>query len=328
MNQLTRRTLVSLTALTLALSLGACSSTTPGAGSTSSSSAASKGALAWSFPTRDVNIWNSQLTLMEPLVKAAGYDFLTDSPNFDAKTQVADWEAWIARGDVKAIGGFPADVNSIVPVTAQATTASIPVVSYALKWDGVTSSVLISNVDAGTKVGKAAGEWIKQTYGSKTVQVALLADTSTQLGQDQLKGLKAGLADSGASVSLSELEAKTRDDGYSKAQSQLVAHPDTVVWLGIGADMIHGARQAVIDSGVSATDSKYYVSATDADNEALDLIATGTDMWRTSFAWKASDLAAANVKQLVAAAEGQKTGDITVGVTQVTKSNVDDFRTK
>jgi ABC-type sugar transport system substrate-binding protein len=324
MTTFSRRALAAVTVAALSLGLGACSA----APAPSTASTTHKGALAWSFASRDVNIWNNQLQLMEPIINQAGYDFLTDSPNFDAKTQVADWEGWVSRGDVKAIGGFPADLSSVVPVTTQATTAGIPVVGYALKWDGVKYATLISNVEAGTKVGQAAGEWIKTTYGDKTVRVALMADTKSQLGQDQMKGLKAGLAASGAKVEISELETQTRDNGYSKAQSQLVAHPDTVVWLAIGADMLHGARQALIDSGVSATDANHYLSATDADNEALDLIATGTDMWRTSFAWKASDLAEANAKQLIGAAEGTISGDITVGVTQVTKDNVDQFRIK
>lgn len=321
----TKRLLAVAVSFATALSLAACSSA--GTASTTSTGT-SKGALAWSFPTQDVNIWNSQLPLMKTIVENAGYQFLTDSPNFDVKTQVNDWESWVARGDVKAMGGFPADVSSFVAVTAQAKAANIPVIGYAVKWDGVEHATLISNYDAGYKVGKAAGEWIVSTYGTQKMDVAILADTTAKLGQDQVKGIKEGLAATKAGITITDLEAKTRDDGYKQAQTNLVAHPKTAIWLGIGADMIHGARQAVIDSGVPATDPKHYVSATDADNEALDLIKTGTDMWHTSFAWKASDLAEANAKQLISAAEGTISGDITVGVTQVTKDNVEDFRTK
>ncbi|WP_341728909.1 substrate-binding domain-containing protein [Brooklawnia sp.] len=318
------RTATVIAAVTMVISLSACSSGNT-VGSTGSENAPN-GALAWSFPTQDVSIWNAQLKLMEPMVSEAGYELLTDSPNFNVTTQVSDWESWVARGDVKAIGGFPADASSMTAVTAQAASAGIPVIGYAGKWDGVDHAVLISNYDAGMQVGQAAGEWINQTYGGQSVRVATMSDTTAQLGQDQLAGLKAGLAASGAKAEISQLEAKTRNDGYSQAQSQLVAHPDTVVWLGIGSDMVLGARQALIDSGVPANDPKHYVSATDADSEALDLIASGNDMWRTSFAWNAQDLAEANVKQLLAAANGSLSGDIEVGVAQVTKDNVDDFR--
>lgn len=327
MRTMTRRAFALASALTLGAGLTACGSTS---GDTDPTTAApsgdTKGALAWSFPTQDVNIWNAQLALMKPIVEEAGYEFLTDSSNFDILVQVSNWESWIARGDVKAIGGFPADIDSIVPVTAQAKAAGIPVISYAVTWDGVASSVKISNYDAGYAVGEAAGIWVADTYGAETAKVALMADTLTQLGQAQLEGLKDGLAATAAKVETFDLEAQTRDNGYTAAQTHLVAQPDTVVWLGIGADMVHGARQALIDSGVAPTEERYYVSATDADDEALDLIATGTDLWRTSFAWKASDLAEANAAQLIAAAEGTQIDDVEVGVSQVTKDNVDEFR--
>ncbi|MFT4051991.1 MAG: substrate-binding domain-containing protein [Microbacterium sp.] len=316
----TRAAAASAAAL-LAIGVTACSGETE----TTESGDASNGAIAWSFASQDVAIWSSQLELMAPIIEEAGYEFLTDDPAFDVQTQVNDWQAWIARGDVKAIGGFPVDADSMTTVTTDATTAGIPIISYAVTWDGVTATTEISNYDAGFSVGEAAGEWIVETYGTDEVSVALLSDTSTALGQDQLEGLHAGLESTDANVQTYDLEATTRDVGYSVSQSQLTADPDTKVWLGIGADMVLGARQAVIDSGVSADDSGYYVSATDANSEALELIASETDMWRTSFAWKAADLAEANASLLLAAAAGETPENIEVGVTQVTADNVDEF---
>lgn len=310
----------------LALGLSACASDAGSPSGGTDGADGGKGAIAWSFASQDVAIWSSQLELMKPIIEEAGYEFLTDDPAFDVQTQVNDWQAWIARGDVKAIGGFPVDAASMNTVTADATAAGIPIISYAVTWDGVTATTEISNYDAGFAVGEAAGEWIAETYGDKEVSVALLADTQTALGQDQLKGLHEGLESTSAKTKTFDLEATTRDVGYSVAQSQLTADPDTVVWLGIGADMVLGARQAVIDSGVLANDAQHYVSATDANGEVLDLIASGTDMWRTSFAWKASDLAAANAELLLAAAGGETPESTQVGVTQVTADNVDDFR--
>lgn len=318
----TRAVAVSAAAL-LAVGATACSN---GGDSSGGDASSSSGAIAWSFASQDVAIWASQLELMKPIIEDAGYEFLTDDPGFDVQTQINDWQSWIARGDVKAIGGFPVDTASMNSVTADATAAGIPIVSYAVTWDGITATTVISNYDAGHAVGEAAGKWIVETYGDEEVSVALLADTQTGLGQDQLKGLTEGLEDSGAKTAVHNLEATTRDVGYSVAQSQLTADPDTKVWLGIGADMTLGARQAVLDSGVSATDKGYYVSATDANGEVLDLIAAKTDMWKTAFAWKAGDLAKANADLLLAAAKGEKPKDITVGVTQVTADNTDEFR--
>ncbi|MFT4124553.1 MAG: substrate-binding domain-containing protein, partial [Microbacteriaceae bacterium] len=226
----TRATVASATAL-LALSTTACS----GTADSDDTDSATNGAIAWSFASQDVAIWASQLEIMEPIIEDAGYEFLTDDPGFDLQTQVNDWQSWIARGDVKAIGGYPVDTASMTSVTAEATAAGIPTISYAVTWDGVTATTEISNYDAGYSVGEAAGQWALSTYGSQAVSVALLADTSTQLGQDQLQGMTEGIESTGADVEIYNLEATTRDVGYSVAQSQLTADPDTKVWLGIGA---------------------------------------------------------------------------------------------
>ena len=319
------RAAATVAAAALALTAVGCSAQGGDTSTSGSGDGEAKGAIAWSFASQDVAIWASQLELMKPMIEDAGYEFLTDNPSFDVQTQVNDFQSWISRGDVKAIGGFPVDVASMASVTSAADAAGIPIISYAVPWEGATATTQISNYDAGFAVGEAAGKWIAETYPGETVSVALLADTQTPLGQDQLKGLTEGLESTDATVKISNLEATTRDVGYSVAQSQLTAAPDTKVWLGIGADMVLGARQALIDSGVSAEDTGYYVSATDANGEVLDLIATGTDMWQTSFAWKADDLAKANADLLIAAAEGETPEDITVGVTQVTKDNVGDF---
>ncbi|MFT4220446.1 MAG: sugar ABC transporter substrate-binding protein [Microbacterium sp.] len=321
MNKWTRAAGVAAAAM-LALSTAACANT---GGSEGGEGGESKGAIAWSFASQDVAIWASQLSLMKPAIEEAGYEFLTNDPAFDLQTQVNDMQAWIARGDVKAMGGFPVDPSSMVPITAEAKAAGIPMIAYAVSWEGAVAMTVAPNVEAGTAVGDAAGKWISENYGSDEVSVAILADTQTQLGQDQLKGMTEGLEASGAKVKIYPLEATTRDVGYSVAQSQLTADPNTKVWLGIGADMTLGARQAVIDSGVAADDEGYYVSATDANKEVLGLIETGTDMWRTSFAWRAEDLAEANVKLLLAAAAGETPEDIVVDVKQVLPDNVGDF---
>ncbi|MBT8162672.1 MULTISPECIES: substrate-binding domain-containing protein [Arthrobacter] len=288
-------------------------------GSAASGGATSKGALAMSFPTQDVNIWKQQLDLMQPIVKKAGYELLSDNPNWDIQTQVNDWTSWIQRGDVKAIMGFPVQADSMVSVTAQAKSADIPVIGYAGSWDGTSAKLVLDVKGAGAEVGEAAGKWIKGKFGSQTVEVGLLADTRADLGRLQAAGITEGLKASGANTSVYNLEASSRDDGYKAAQTQLVAHPQTKVWLGIGADMTLGARQAVIDSGVSPSDPSRYVSATDGNDEVYKLIQSGNDIWRETQVWSPEDLAEADAKLLISAAEGTPSGDINVPTRHVTK---------
>lgn len=294
----------------------------------SDGSAARKGAVAMSFPTHDVNIWKQQVDLMQPIVEEAGYELLADNPNWDIQTQVNDWTSWIQRGDVKAIMGFPVQADSMVAVTAQAKAANIPVIGYAGSWEGTSGQLILDVKGAGAEVGQSAGEWIKAKYANQSVEVGLLADTRADLGRLQAEGITEGLKASGANASVFNLEASSRDDGYKAAQTQLVAHPQTKIWLGIGADMMLGARQAVLDSGVSASDPDRYVSATDGNDEVFKLIQAGNDIWRETHVWSPKDLAEADAKLLISAADGHPAGDINVPTRHVTKDTAADMMSK
>lgn len=294
----------------------------------SNNSGTHKGAVAMSFPTQDVNIWKQQVDLMKPLVEKAGYELLADNPNWDIQTQVNDWTSWIQRGDVKAIMGFPVQADSMVSVTAQAKAANVPVIGYAGSWDGTSAQLILDVKGAGAEVGEAAGKWIKGKYGNQAVEVGLLADTRADLGRLQAEGITEGLKTSGANATIDNLEASSRDDGYKAAQTQLVAHPQTKIWLGIGADMMLGARQAVIDSGVSPSDPDRYVSATDGNDEVFKLIQSGNDIWRETHVWSPKDLAEADAKLLISAAEGSLSGDINVPTRHVTKDTAAEMLSK
>ncbi len=326
----THRLLAAAGAATLALALGACSAQgdpgTTGGTDAPAAGGDSKGAIAWSFPSQDVQVWADQLTFMRPIIEDAGYEFLTHDPGFDAQKQINDWEAWIARGDVKAMGGFPLDANLVGGVTAAAQSAGIPLIGYIIEWDGVAASTLTPAYDGGVDLGKAAGEWVVETYGTENVGVAILGEFGNPYGQEQARGFRDGLAATKANVTISELQTLDRNDGHTNMSNQLIADPNTRVVLSHGGDMGLGARQAIIDSGVSATDPNWFVGTTDVTDEILDLIAQGDDIWRTAFVSSAADLASTNAKLLIDAAEGRAVETTVVAAKQVTKDNVEQFR--
>lgn len=311
--------------------LAACSSSSSSGGSPAggSSPGGSKGTVAFSFPTQDVDIWQAQLNLMKPILAKAGYDLTTDNPNWNLQSQVNDWQSWITGGSVKAIMGFPIQENAFVPVTAQAKTAGIPVIGYSEQWSGAADMLQLDTVGAGKDVGLAAGRWMIKTYGKTApVKVGLLADTTSDLGRTQLQGMQAGLKASGANAVVFKLEANSRDQALNDAQSQLTAHPDTKAFLGISADMALGARQALIAKGVKATNQRYYIGATDVSNEGLNLIKTGTDMWQEAYVWSAPALAQADATLLINAAEGKPAHTILLGVQKVNAANASQFYIK
>lgn len=190
-----------------------------------------------SFAGLDIQVWNTLLEKIGPQVEDAGYEFLSDDPQWDLQTQISDWESWITRGDVKAIMGYPVQSDSMVTVTQQAQQSGVEVLGYASQWEGTSAAVLIDNRTDGINLGEAMGEWINDKYGKGTeVPVALLGYWDTDLGRERSEGIVEGLENVDAAVSLTEHSVVSLDDGYKAAQNQLAAVPDTKVWVSMGPD--------------------------------------------------------------------------------------------
>jgi ABC-type sugar transport system substrate-binding protein len=322
-----RRVLAATAAVALLGGIAACSSS--GTEGDSSGDSADKGAVAMSFAGMDITIWNDELKFMRPIVEEAGYEFLTDDPQWQVQKQVADWDAWINRGDVKAIMGFPVQTDAIVPATQRAQEAGIPVLAYAAPWEGVTAGVLVDGYADGVTVGAAAGEWINENYADAAeVPVGIVADMTSDFGKQKAEGLQDGLEETAKNVKVYNLPGVSRDEGYAAANAQLTANPETKVWLGTSNDNMTGAYQALLDSGVAKDDPTYAVGSPDATNETLDLIAIPDSIWRIGFIVSAKELGEANANMLVAAADGEDVKDVTISAQRVTPENIDGFYVK
>ncbi|MFT8704174.1 sugar ABC transporter substrate-binding protein [Bifidobacterium aquikefiricola] len=314
-----RKALSIVAATMLLIPLAACSNGESSSGGSSSS----KGAVAVSFPSREVTIWNDTTDVIKKNVTAQGYEFLSDNPEWDIQTQVADWQSWISRGDVKAIFGFPAQVDSFVSVTAQAKAAGIPVLGYSVPWEGTTQYLALDLKGAGKQAGDGTVAWIKETYPDKKIGVGVLADTTEDLGKLQQEGIIDSLKASGLDIDVYELEAQSREDAYNNAQSALVAHPEIRAWVSISGDMALGARQATLDAGLQ--ESEFSDIATDATQEGYQLIKTGTSMIREAYCFTPDTIGDAMSTMLIDAAEGKKVSKAEVSVTKVDASNVDKY---
>lgn len=324
MKLFTRGTSVIALGAAAALLLSGCGSA---AGSDTAEGAdSSKGSIAMGFAGMDITIWNDQLKFMEPIIEDAGYEFLTSDPQWDVQKQVSDWEAWIQRGDVKAIMGFPVQSDAMVPVTAKANDAGIPVLGYATRWDGTAAGTIIDSYEDGYLVGTAAAEWINENLADEDeVPVALVADKTSDLGKGRTEGIAAAVTELADNAKVYELPGISREEGNSVAKSHLVAVPDTKVWVGTSNDNTSGAYQALLDSGVANDADGYYVGATDATNETLDIIKIPNSIWRGGFILPAQELAESNANLLLRAAAGEEVEDNVITSTHVTAETADEF---
>jgi len=320
-----RRTL-SAVALAAVAALAVTGCTSGGSGASSSGgSGESKGAVAMSFAGLDIQIWNDMLPFMETVVNDAGYDFVTDDPKWDVNTQVSDWESWIVRGDIKAIMGYPAQSDAMVAVTQQAQDAGIPVLGYGSTWDGVTAAVVLDHKADGKKAGERAAAWIKEKYGNQKVDVGFLGYPDTDLGRLRGEGMMEALDAAGLNLNINEHKVLNLDDGYAAAQNQLNAFPDTKVWLAIANDPALGAYQALVDSGVSPTDDSMLLLNLDATDAELKIIAEKGSFWRYAFIPVTRQIAEANAKMLVAAANGETVKDTVIPTVEVTSENAEQY---
>lgn len=286
-----------------------------------------EGAVAMSFASPSaIPIWAEQLEVMKPIIEAAGCEFLSDDSNFTADVQVTNWQNWIARGDVKAIMGYPTASDDLVVVTEEATAAGIPVLGYVIKWEGVEAGLVIDNYNDGYTLGEAAGKQIIEQYGTDSVvQVALHGWRDNDLGRERTEGIMKALGDSGANIEVTEHKVATLEDGYSAAENQLTAHPDTKVWISFDNDTTLGAYQAVLDSGVAADDPNFLFAGLDATNETLNIMTTPGSFWKFSSFLSAKVLGETNAQLLLAAATGKPVKDISVASEPVNSENAASF---
>lgn len=291
----------------------------------SQSDGGDKGAVAMSFGGSTIALWNDEIALMRPQIEAAGYEFLVDDPQFKVEKQVQDWEAWIERGDVKAIMGWPIQVDALIPVTKKANEAGIPIIGYAVAWEGTTANLLTRPEEDGARLAADAVKWIKEVYGDEPVEVAVLSDRQNDLTRLRVEGLLNGVKEGAPNATVYEVPALTRDEGYNAAKAHLTAHPDTTVWLSYSDDNMKGVYQALMDAGVEPDDPKYFLAGMDVTNETLDLITIPNSIYRLAYAFTSTELADANVKLLLGAAEGKAIEDIYIDARLVTAENADQF---
>lgn len=304
-----------------ALSLTACTTADAGTGEAPES----KGAVAMGFAGADITIWNDQLEIMRPIVEAAGYEFLTDDPQWDVNRQVSSWQAWINRGDVKAIAGYPVTPDAMVPVTQQAEAAGIPVFGYLVGWEGTAGTTVVDSYDGGFELAANAATELQAAGADDDLTVVIVGSRDSDFSADAMDGLTEGFTSVMPDASIVEQTAITREDGYNITKAQMTADPESHVWLGASNDTILGVYQALIEEGVAEDDPDFYLASRDATNETLDLIKIDGSIYRTSLVVPAQALAEANAKLLIDGAEGKETSDIVVPGVLVTAEDADDY---
>lgn len=282
-------------------------------------------AVAVSFGSSTIELWNDILKIMKPALATQGLKLITDDPQFRVEQQVQDWKAWIAQGKVAAIMGWPINADALVPVTRQAKEAGIPVLGYAAEWPGVSASLLTLPEQDGRDFASHATDWIKQKYGDKPVKVGLMSSETNDLERLRVEGIVKELKEKTPNAEIFKVPAQNREEGYNSAKRQMTAHPDTRVWLSFSNEEIKGAYKALLDSGVAKNDPDFFVAGMDVTNEDLDLIRIPGSIYRMAFGFRSGSVAKTATDLLVAAAKGEPVKNEYLRPELVTPANADSF---
>ena len=260
-----RRTLLSLAAASIALSIGF---------SAPMASAQSK-EIVYITPGLDLAFWRYVSEGVKNISEKGGYTFAAlDSAN-DPKKQLQNAQDSIARG-VAGIVMSPTDSSTAPAILALAKEAGVPVVIADIGTDSGEYVSLIgsNNYDGANGVGKALAEAMKagnMTEGS----VGIVGISQARLnGQARTKGFKDALAAGGITkeAGLQQMQTYTADETFKFTQDMLTANPDMTAMFVQTDGPTLGAVQAI---KAARMNGKVLVAAFDGIPEFVPLLQSG-----------------------------------------------------
>ena len=112
------------------------------------------------------------------------------------------------------------NADAMVPVTRQAAEAHIPVIGLCGRLEGRGRTLLTRPEQDGQHLASFAVDWIKKTYGSDPVEIAVLSDEQNDLTRLRVKGIYEGVKQGAPNAKVYNVPALSREDGYNAAKQQ------------------------------------------------------------------------------------------------------------
>jgi len=296
-------------------------------GNDANGDAAGKNAADASGASKTHTIGMSQCNLGEPWrvqmnadVKAAADAFddvkiiFKDAQN-DTLKQRAHVEEFVSAG-VDLILISPKEAQPLTSPVAKAVGAGIPVIvlDRALLGDEYTCFIGADNV----KIGKAAGEWIKNKLDGKGKVVELKGLMTSTPGQDRHSGFRAGIAGSEIEV-IFEADMKWLEpDARKEMESALARFSDIDLVYSHNDPGAHGAYLAA--QSAERGDAISFVGIDALPQEGIAYVARG--ILDATFQYPTGGKEAIDVARKILAGETVPK-KITLGSRLFTKDNVD-----
>ena len=246
---------------------------------------------------------------------------------FDAALDVskeADLMTQVILQKYDAIIMGPVDTNALLPSVQEANDAGIPVINYDSFMDADTyARVGSSNYEMGKSAGEWAASYLKETKGSVSGKIIVLAYPALETMNQRIAGFVDTLNEY-TDLEIQEEIVSTCDaeGGQQLVENLLIANQAGTL------DMIYGANAGVVlgaSAAVEAAD-RTDVAIVGIDNEQgeLDAINGGT-AFKATVAQDPIKIGEDAMLAAIEAIKGNKSGDIVVPGILVTADNIAEY---
>jgi ribose transport system substrate-binding protein len=198
----------------------------------------------------------------------------------DIQKQIADVEDLLARGiDLLILN--PKDPKALLPATAAAAQAKVPVIIMDSSID--PSAIFVTTVQSNNLAnGELVGEWIARKLSGQEIKMGLISGTpGNPVGKDRRDGVFLGIVEqqirdrnqTNFQIATQGWGNWSNDGGLKAAEDILSAHADINLLLCENDAMCLGAIKAIKARGLSR--QILIAAAADGQKQALELIQQG-----------------------------------------------------
>jgi ribose transport system substrate-binding protein len=244
----------------------------------SAASAAGTKVLGVGQPDRTADFYGGFLRSIKSEAKKRGWEILQSFSGNSVEAQVAELNAWIARG-VNAIVVLPRDAKGMGPIVQKCHQNGIVFIGYANVIPGEDGYIVWNDPAGATAMGKVVGKFINQKLNGQA-EVGLLTYVELQATRDRINYARTAIAKTAPGAKFFETPAVLAPDALKATQSLLVAHPNMKVIVCCADDGALGARQAFLNSG-RPTDN-VFICGYDGSKQNLKLIRAKDKIIRAS----------------------------------------------
>lgn len=263
----------------------------------------------------------------EATAKQNGDQFVWADANMNLSQQITDAENLLTQG-VNVLVLSPVDPKGLSTVMEEAKQKGVKVITESNPIPGAVTTIGINNLQAGTMVGKWAGDYIK-SHVQGQAKVLIVGLPSQQDTRDRVTGFKQGLQESGANFQIAqEVDGKgVKDQALQVSTDAITAHKDVNVIFGINDDSALGGEQAYEEQGLDK--SKLVTIGFGVEGIAGKTALTSGGPYKAGLAMFPEYVGRTMIEQAEKAAKGETLPQRTITpMTVMTTDNLSQFYTK